>query len=74
MGGGAWRAGRREFLRGILIRDADRLAVRKYPLDGSGLITSLREADGLIELPEETVSVAPGDLVAFVPFSELGVP
>ena len=90
LGGAAWRepprfpvpadfemrkkAGRREFLRGILIRDADRLAVRKYPRDGSGLITSLREADGLIELPEETTSVAPGDLVAFVPFSELGVP
>ena len=91
LGGAAWRepprfpvpadfemrkkADRREFLRGILARDAaDRVIVRKYPRDGSGLITSLREADGLIELPEETTEVAPGDLVAFVPFSELGVP
>ena len=68
------KADRREFLRGILDRNAEGgLVVSKYPRDGSGLITSLREADGLIEIPEEITAVAPGDPVAFVPFSELGV-
>ena len=44
---------RREFLRGILGEGKDgRPLVRKFPRDGSGLITSLREADGLIELED----------------------
>ncbi len=68
------KLGRREFLRGRLVRDAKgRLAVRKFPRDGSGLITSLREADGLIEIAEEIPSVKEGDMVAFLPFAELGI-
>jgi len=65
---------RREFLRGWLAQD-DRgnLVVRKFERDGSGLISSLRQAEGLIELAEETRSVSPGDLVSFIPFSEFGL-
>jgi len=60
---------RREFYRGILDRDADgRTVVRKFDRDGSGLITGLREADGLIEIPEEATSVPRGSLVDFIPF------
>lgn len=65
---------RREFLRGILKRDdAGQLSVAKFASDGSGLITGLREADGLIEIAEETTSVERGALVSFIPFSELGL-
>ena len=64
---------RREFLRGTLTRENGRLEVRKFARDGSGLITSLREADGLIELDEETTAVRRGDLVPFIPFSALGL-
>lgn len=66
---------RREFLRGFLDTDAGtgRPLVRKYPRDGSGLISGLRAADGLIELDEERTSVEEGDLVDFIPFSEFGV-
>ena len=65
---------RREFLRGALHLDADgRLSVDKYPSDGSGLISSLRAADGLIELDEAATSVVRGDLVAFIPFAEFGL-
>lgn len=68
------KTGRREFLRGRLVQDArGRLAVRKFPRDGSGLITSLREADGLIEISEDAPSVKAGDMVAFLPFSGLGI-
>ena len=46
----------------------------KYPRDGSGLITSLREADGLIEIPEDVTAVKRGDRVRFLPFGEAGLP
>ena len=61
---------RREFLRGILRHDTQgNLTADKYNRDGSGLISSLRESDGLIEIAEETVSVSKGELVDFLPFS-----
>lgn len=68
------KTGRREFLRGRLVPGQDgRPAVRKFPHDGSGLITSLREADGLIEIAEDVPAVRRGDPVAFLPFSGLGL-
>lgn len=63
------KADRREFYRGILGTDPNgRTIVRKFERDGSGLITGLREADGLIEIPEEATSVERGQLVDFLPF------
>lgn len=71
---GAKKPDRREFLRGILVRDgATAVRVDKFARDGSGLITGLRAADGLIELPEEIEQVAKGDPVRFLPFSEFGI-
>jgi molybdopterin molybdotransferase len=67
------KLGRREFWRGTTVRTASGLAVEKFPRDGSGLITGLRTADGLIDVPEDRVSVAPGELVDFIPFSEFGI-
>ncbi|EFO30433.1 molybdopterin biosynthesis protein MoeA [Roseibium sp. TrichSKD4] len=60
---------RREFYRGTLATDENgRTIVRKFDRDGSGLITGLREADGLIEIPEEATAVQRGSLVDFIPF------
>ncbi len=67
------KSGRREFWRGILVDGADGLAVDKYGRDGSGLISGLRAADGLIDIAEEAGDVALGDLVDFIPFSEFGI-
>lgn len=64
---------RREFLRGILKAVDGKLVADKFARDGSGLITGLREADGLIEIPEETTSLRAGETVAFIPFSEFGL-
>ena len=58
---------RREFLRGRIVGGR---AV-KYPRDGSGLISSLRESSGLIEVPEEVTQVREGDPLSFIPFSAL---
>jgi molybdopterin molybdotransferase len=67
------KLGRREFWRGMLRETADGLAVDKFARDGSGLISGLRAADGLIDIPEDTPEVRPGDLVSFIPFSEYGL-
>lgn len=64
---------RREFLRGRLVGKGADLGVEKFERDGSGLITSLREADGLIEIPEPVRSVRRGEPVSFLPFSALGL-
>jgi len=65
---------RREFLRGQLLTDSNgRLSVSKYQRDGSGLISSLREADGLIEIGEDVTRVETGEAVNFIPFSEFGI-
>ncbi|MCP4319991.1 MAG: molybdopterin molybdotransferase MoeA [Hyphomicrobiales bacterium] len=65
---------RREFLRGWLAADENgKMVVRKYQRDGSGLISGLRTADGLIELDEDIRAVHPGDLVKYIPFSQFGI-
>ena len=67
------KVGRREFWRGILKETPRGLAVDKFARDGSGLISGLRAADGLIDIPEEVAEVKAGDLVAFIPFAEFGI-
>ncbi len=65
---------RREFLRGILVKDQDgNQGVQKFQRDGSGIITSLREADGLIEISETVTGIGFGEPVNFIPFSEFGI-
>jgi molybdopterin molybdotransferase len=67
------KAGRREFWRAKLTMRDGRLSVAKFPRDGSGLISSLRAADGLVEVPEDVSEVGEGDLVSFIPFTEFGL-
>lgn len=67
------KSGRREFWRGMFVETPSGLAVDKFARDGSGLISGLRAADGLIDIPEEHGDVAVGDVVDFIPFSEFGI-
>lgn len=67
------KPGRREFWRGMLIETTQGLAVDKFARDGSGLISGLRAADGLIDIPEDAGDVTKGNLVDFIPFSEFGI-
>lgn len=63
---------RREWLRVALFVDDDGTpAVRKYPRDGAGILSSMVAADGLVELPEDLAVVEPGAMVEFLPFSEV---
>jgi molybdopterin molybdotransferase len=65
----AWpKAGaRREFLRARL-QSSGKLAL--FPNQSSGVLTSCAWADGLVDL-EVGHTIAPGDWVRFIPFSEL---
>ena len=68
------KPGRREYWRARLARnEAGTLTVEKFPRDGSGLISSLTWADGLIEVAEDTSRIEQGQPVDFLPFSELGL-
>ncbi len=63
---------RREWLRVSLFTDHDGApAVRKFPRDGAGILSSMVAADGLVELPEDLAAVEPGAMVEFLPFSEV---
>jgi molybdopterin molybdotransferase len=66
------KKGRREYVRVKLTRMSDgMLEARKHPQDGAGVITSLTETDGLIELPENMTTVEPGSTVGFLPYAVL---
>jgi len=67
------KAGRREYVRVKLVRGADgAVEAVKHAQDGAGIITSLTETDGLVELPEDATSVAPGASVGFLSYAALG--
>jgi len=67
------KLGRREFWRASLVDGPEGLMAEKFARDGSGLISGLRAADGLIEVDEDVPAVAKGDRIAFIPFSEFGI-
>jgi molybdopterin molybdotransferase len=63
---------RREYVRVALTRASDgELEALKHPQDGAGILTSLTQTDGLLEFPEETTAIAPGDRVGFLSYAVL---
>jgi molybdopterin molybdotransferase len=66
------KKGRREYVRVALTRAADgALEARKFPQDGAGVITSLTETDGLVELPDDMTVVEAGATIGFLPYAVL---
>jgi molybdopterin molybdotransferase len=63
---------RREYVRVALRRAADgEIEAVKHPQDGAGILSSLTETDGLLELPEEMTEIAPGARVGFLSYAAL---
>lgn len=63
---------RREWVRARLVRGGDGVLVaRKFDRQGSGVLTSLVDSDGLVELPEELTHLSRGSPVDFLPFTEV---
>jgi molybdopterin molybdotransferase len=66
------RKGRREYVRVKLVRASDGgIDAVKHAQDGAGVLTSLTETDGLIELPEDATTVTPGAAVGFLSYAAL---
>jgi molybdopterin molybdotransferase len=63
---------RREYVRAWLEPGDDGTPVaQRFPRDGAGILSSMVEADGLVELPEEVTTLEPGAIVDYLPFSEV---
>tara|TARA_R110002049_G_scaffold29972_2_gene102043 strand:+ start:127904 stop:129655 length:1752 start_codon:yes stop_codon:yes gene_type:complete len=62
------KPGRREYLR-ARIRDGQ---AEVFASEGSGRISGLAWAEGLVELPEDARDIRPGDTVRFLPYGSFG--
>jgi molybdopterin molybdotransferase len=63
---------RREYVRVTLRKAADGvLEATKFPREGAGLLSSLVDTDGLVELGEDLTRVEPGQSVGFLSYASL---
>jgi molybdopterin molybdotransferase len=66
------KVARREYVRVTLRRAEDGvLEAAKFPREGAGLLSSLVETDGLVELGEDITRVEPGQTVGFLSYASL---
>ena len=63
------KAGRREYLRARLRQGRAEV----FPSEGSGRISGLSWAEGLVELGEDAATILEGDQVRFIPYGSFGV-
>jgi len=63
---------RREYVR-VTLRKAEDGALEavKFPREGAGLLSSLVDTDGLVELGEQVTLVEPGETVGFLSYAIL---
>ena len=63
---------RREYVRVVLRKGEDGvLEAIKFPREGAGLLSSLVDTDGLVELGEEIAAVEPGQTVGYLSYANL---
>jgi molybdopterin molybdotransferase len=65
------KPGRREWLRARVRAEGGKLVAEKFPSEGSGVLSSMVWSDGLVEVPEDVGDLAPGDMVAYIPYAEV---
>ena len=65
------RSNRREYVRARLEAAESGWVARKFPRDGAGILSSMVESDGLVEIGEGISMTKLGDVVDFLPFSEV---
>lgn len=66
------KARRREYVRVSLEAGDDGVLVaQKYARGGAGILSSLVESEGLVELPEDMTQLTPGTMVSYLPFKEV---
>lgn len=62
--------GRREYLRAKLNAEGE---AEVFKSEGSGRISGLAWANGLVELPDEGGEIAKGDMVRYLPYASFGI-
>jgi molybdopterin molybdotransferase len=66
------KAGRREYVRVQLSSGPEgEPQAHKYAVDGAGVLMSLTETSGIVELTESVTEVTPGDSVGYLPYAGL---
>lgn len=66
------KKGRREYVRVALRRGANGdYEAFKHPQEGAGILTSLTETDGLVELADDVTQIEPGARVGFLAYASL---
>ena len=66
------KAGRREYVRVRLSTSPDgETRAHKHNVDGAGVLSSLTETGGIVELAESVTEVSPGDAVGYLPYEGL---
>jgi molybdopterin molybdotransferase len=66
------KSGRREYVRASLRRAEDgQWEAVKFPREGAGLLSSLIDTDGLVELSEDLTAIEPGRMVDFLAYASL---
>jgi len=66
------KTGRREYVRVRLSCGPDgEPRALKHPVDGAGILTSLTQTSGIVELGELVTQVTPGDSVSYLPYEGL---
>ncbi len=68
------KRGRKEWVRAKLLpsgKKEGKIMAKAFPRDGAGILSSLTKTDGLAEIGEDRIEVAPGDMVDFIPYTAL---
>ncbi|MGD9615771.1 MAG: gephyrin-like molybdotransferase Glp [Alphaproteobacteria bacterium] len=65
------KAGRREYLRASIERDGAAAIARRFPRDGAGILSSIVQSQGFAIIDETATEIAPGQMLEFLPFSEV---
>jgi molybdopterin molybdotransferase len=68
------RTGKREFLRCSLFDgEGHALLARRFERGGSGVLSSVADSEGLLEVAEDIAEIEPGMILPFIPFQVLGL-
>ena len=67
------KIGRTEFLRARINNSGCQSVILLHGREGSGVISSLTGADGLVEIPYNKKNVLKGELLKFYPFENNGI-
>ena len=62
---------RLEWIRVNIHENNNGLIVKKYPKQGSGMISSIAYSDGIIEIPEKVSFISKGEYYSFYSYEDI---